>query len=183
MTVTQFEFRQLRKALNVSRSKMASLLGIQGKYPAKTLSDIEYGGRTAPMAVQKLASYLLQGTQSQTDVLPEYLACQALVGGIDYGIYIRTRYPRFLATAGCHPTKGMPKAAISDNEYLSIMYWIDEPVDDPTAMLTEAAVLVRARDQAVFDDLWAWNEYKKTDEYKKEMAYWKGKYPWYDGED
>lgn len=142
--MSPFELKQLRHTIGASLSRMAQLLGLSGKNAADTVRKYENGNAEMTQPLQRLATYLQQGTsigQDMDNVLPEYLFGTDIREKITLEWLFRTRYPRFLACITDTPIEGTLSSTADNVEYINVSMWIDEPVEGGQIYVDEAAKL------------------------------------------
>lgn len=143
--LSAFELKQLRKAIGVNISTMASMLGLSGDNANDHVRKMENGNKSISGPIQRLAKYMQQGTplNVETDaIFPRFLICDDLHCEIEQEIVFHTRYPRFLATPLDEPHPGMNCVSADGIEWLCVFMWIDEPIgDEVDGLLEECAVV------------------------------------------
>ncbi len=139
--ISHFELKHLRKSIGASVARMAELIGLSGDSAADSVRKMENGTKPISGPIQRIAKFMQEGIAdgSMSTVLPEFMICADLDNSIEFEWIFHTRYPRFLAVVSDKPVPGLTSATADDIEWLSVVMWIDEPVDDPISFLMDAA--------------------------------------------
>ena len=159
---------QLRKALGLSMLDMARAVGMTGA-DANTIDhwqQTERGARPVSGPVAVVLRYMAQAVDAEADAatvdllgraLPRFLDCTNLEDEDDgTQIVMHTRWPRFYGVAidelpddvpDAMRAAGMPCLALPEDiggGWFAVC-WIDQPVSDPTPVVTQAANLLIAQ--------------------------------------
>lgn len=139
--VSPFELKLLRQSIGASLSKMAQLLGLSGPNDADTVRKMETGNKVISGPIQRLIKTMQGGvpTGVMKDALPEYLIGSDLEDELEPEWIFRTRYPRFLAVVTGAPVDEEIMCVAVDDEWINVVLWLDEPVDDPGPYIHRAA--------------------------------------------
>jgi transcriptional regulator with XRE-family HTH domain len=159
--------KALRRALGFSVNEMAEYLGLHGDNAGHKIRELERGARDVTGPMLKLIYYIelassmradVASVQSYAHALPKWLKCSDITAHEKPAgaVLMHAHWPRFYGFVSIESIADQDAAILNEARadcvkldfnglHDLLIVWIDEPSDNKTALLNEAARIVKAR--------------------------------------